>query len=69
MKSIIREQILAARDANETNTFDQNKVANIAMREGFYNLVIFLEAYESFHSRFILNGKTNNENRRKTDEK
>lgn len=63
MKPTVRKPILAVRDTGETNMLDRSKVAGIAMREGFLDLVIFLEAYESVYSRFISTGKTAENNK------
>ena len=59
MESIVREQILAVRDTGETNMFDVNMVARIAMREGFYELVDYLQDHKKEYGRFILTGKEN----------
>ena len=57
MESIIKEQILAVRDTGKTNMLDVNMVAQIAMREGFYELADYLLDHRSEYSRFILSGK------------
>ena len=57
MDSVIKEQILAVRDTGETNMFDVNAVMRIAMREGFYELVVYLQEHKSEYARFILTGK------------
>lgn len=43
MTSKIKEQILAIRDSGETNMLLVNNVQWIANREGYYELVIYLE--------------------------
>jgi len=57
MEPIVKEQILAVRDTGETNMFDVNMVAQIAMREGFYELVNYLQDHKKEYSRFILAGE------------
>jgi hypothetical protein len=61
MNYTIREQILAIRDAGETNMFDANMVQAIANREGFYELVVYLEEHRREYSRFILTGEADEE--------
>ena len=56
MNPTIKEQILAVRDTGETNMFDANAVQQIANREGFYELVCYLESHRREYSRFILTG-------------
>ncbi|MFV0529133.1 MAG: DUF5049 domain-containing protein [Lachnospiraceae bacterium] len=58
MNATIKEQILAVRDTGETNMFDTNMVQVIANREGFYELVVYLEEHKREYSRFILTGDT-----------
>ena len=58
MTEKIREQILAIRDSGETNMFDTRMVQYIANREGYYELVIYLEEYRKEYVNFILTGKT-----------
>ena len=43
MTKKIKEQILAIRDSGETNMLDTRTVQWIANREGYYELVIYLE--------------------------
>ena len=57
----IKEQILAVRDTGETNMFDVSMVQVIANREGFYDLVVYLEDHKREYSKFIMTGKTDNE--------
>ena len=61
MEPIIREQILAVRDTGETNMFDVSAVQQIAMREEFYELVNWIEDHKKEYGRFILTGKTREE--------
>lgn len=63
MDDIVRSQIIAVKNTGEANMLDKHKAAEIALREGFHDLVIFLEAYESVYSRFILTGKTDKNNK------
>ena len=42
MTSKIKEQILAIRDSGETNMFDVRKIQEIALREGYDELLIYL---------------------------
>ena len=58
MTDTIKEQILAVRDTRETNMFSVNEVMQIAMREGFYELVCYLDENKREYSRFIMTGKT-----------
>jgi len=58
MTDTIREQILAVRDTGETNMFDANAVQVIANREGFYELVIYIQEHKKEYSRFIITGRT-----------
>ena len=58
MEPIVIQQILKVRDTGETNMFDVNAVMVIAMREGFYELVDFLQDHKREYSRFILTGKS-----------
>ena len=57
MTSKIKEQILAIRDSGETNMFDVRKVQEIALREGYDELLIYLADNFEAYSRFILTGK------------
>lgn len=60
MKQIVREQILKVRDTRETNMFDRNMVMQIANREGWYELVVYLADNDSHkeYAHFILTGET-----------
>ncbi len=57
MDKKIKEQILAIRDTGETNMFDVRKVQEIAMREGYNELVDYLADNIGAYSRFILTGE------------
>ena len=58
MEATIKEQILAIRNTGEVNMFDIRGVQCIANREGFYELVTYLEGHRSEYARFILTGTT-----------
>ena len=57
MDAKVREQMLAVRDSGETNMFDVRKVQEIALREGYDELLIYLADNVGAYSRFILTGK------------
>lgn len=57
MTSKIKEQILAIRDTGETNMFDVRKVQEIALREGYDELLVYLADNVGAYSTFILTGK------------
>lgn len=57
MTSKIKEQILAIRDTGETNMFDVRKVQEIALREGYDELLVYHADNVGAYSRFILTGK------------
>ncbi len=57
MNATIKKQILAIRDSGETNMFDTRTVQYIANREGFYDLVVYLEEHKKEYVNFILTGK------------
>ena len=59
MDKRIKEQILAIRDTGETNMFDVRKVQEIALREGFNELLVYLSDNTGAYSRFILTGEEN----------
>ena len=54
----VKEQILAIRVTGETNMFDVPMVQQIANREGYYELVIFLIDHTKEYVHFIMTGKT-----------
>ncbi|ROR28113.1 uncharacterized protein DUF5049 [Mobilisporobacter senegalensis] len=57
MNKKIMEQILAIRDTGETNMFDVRKVQEIAMREGYDELFVYLTDNIGAYTRFILTGE------------
>ena len=57
MDKVVREQIMAVRDTSETNMLDTRAVQRIANREGFYELVVYLEEHRREYANFILTGK------------
>ena len=57
MDKRIKEQILAIRDTGETNMFDVPKVQEIALREGYDELLAFLADNTDAYARFILTGE------------
>ena len=54
MNAKIKEQILAVRESGETNMLDARMVQYIANREGFYELVLFIEEHPREYGNFIL---------------
>lgn len=54
----VKEQILAVRATSETNMFDIHMVQHIANREGFYELLVYLEEHRREYAHFILTGET-----------
>ena len=57
MTEEIREQIMAIRDSGETNMFDTRIVQYIADREGYYELVVYLEEHRKEYIHFIMTGE------------
>ena len=57
MDNKIKEQILAIRATGETNMFDVPKVQEIALREGYAELLVFLADNPGAYARFILTGE------------
>ena len=53
----VKEQILAIRDTGETNMFDVRKVQEIALREGYDELLVYLADNTGAYARFILTGE------------
>lgn len=53
----IKKQIFAIRSTGETNMFDVSKVQEIAMREGYAELLAFLADNTGAYARFILTGE------------
>lgn len=66
MTAVVKEQILSVQSTAETNMFDINGVMQIANREGFYELVLYLSKRTDHgeYSRFILTGKSEEEEER-----
>lgn len=56
MTETIKTQILEVRALGEVNMFDINGVQQIANRERFYELVIYLEEHRKEYAHFILTG-------------
>lgn len=56
MDPTIKEQLETIRRSGETNMLDINMVQQIANREGFYELVIFIEEHRSEYVKFIFHG-------------
>lgn len=61
MNTTVREQIMAIRDSGETNMLDTRMVQYIANREGFYELVIYLDEHKREYIDFIFTGRTKEE--------
>lgn len=59
MKQIVKEQILKVRGTREANMFDRNLVIQIASREGWHELVVYLADNSSHkeYAHFILTGE------------
>lgn len=57
MSDTVFEQILAIRETGETNMFDVPRVREIAAREGYFELLDYLEENTAGYSRFILTGE------------
>lgn len=57
MNAVIKEQIMAVRDTGEANMLDTRMVQVIANREGFYELVVYLEEHKREYVNFIFTGK------------
>lgn len=57
MTETIRQQILAVRDTGEANMLDIRMVQYIANREGFYELVIYIEDHREKYAHFIFTGQ------------
>lgn len=57
INGIVVEQILAIRESGETNMFDVPKVREIAIREGYFELLDYLAVNTAGYSRFILTGE------------
>ena len=57
MTEKIRAQIMAIRDSGETNMLDIRMVQYIANREGYYELVTYLEEHRKEYWHFIMTGE------------
>jgi hypothetical protein len=57
MNQTIKKQILAIRDSGETNMFDIPIVTSIALKEGYNELVDYLEKNKEAYVHFILTGE------------
>lgn len=57
MTETIRRQIMAVRDSGEANMLDTRMVQYIANREGFYELVIYIEDHRKEYAHFIFTGE------------
>lgn len=56
MAETIKEQIEAIRKSGETNMLDVNMVQWIANREGYFELVIYLEEHRKEYADYLLYG-------------
>ncbi len=61
MNDIIKSQIFAIRDTGETNMFDLPLLTSIALREGYIELIDYLEKNKEAYVHFILTGKVETE--------
>ncbi len=61
MTETVKVQVAAIRNSGETNMLNVSMVQYIANREGFYELVIYLEEHRREYVNFILTGKTGEE--------
>ena len=57
MSNEVLDQILRIRASGEVNMIDTRSVQLIAMREGFYELVAFIEDHRPAYSRFIITSR------------
>ena len=57
MTEKVKSQVLAIRDSGETNMLDSNAVQYIANREGYYELVVYIEENRSKYFHFIMTGE------------
>ena len=57
MTETIKQQIMAVRDSGETNMLDTRMAQYIANREGFYELVIYIEDHREEYAHFIFTGE------------
>ena len=59
MTERIREQIMAIRNSGETNMLDSRTVQYIASRDGYYELVVYIEDHPKEYWHFIMTGEEN----------
>ena len=57
MTEKVKSQILAIRDSGETNMLDSYAVQRISDREGYYELVVYIEENRSKYFHFIMTGE------------
>ena len=57
MTETVKQQIMAVRATGETNMLDTRMVQYIANREGFYELVIYIEDHRKEYAHFIFTGE------------
>ena len=59
MKQTVKEQIMKVRDTRQANMFDSNMVMQIANREGWFELVVYLadSGNHKEYAHFILTGE------------
>lgn len=57
MTERIKEQIEAVRRSGETNMLDTRMVQWISNREGYFELVIYLEEHRNEYVNYIFTGK------------
>lgn len=57
MTEKVKSQILAIRDSGETNMLDSYTVQRIANREGYYELVVYIEENRNKYFHFIMTGE------------
>lgn len=61
MTERVLEQIMSIRDSGETNMLDTKAVQYIANREGYYELVCYIDEHRRDYVHFIFTGKAPNE--------
>lgn len=57
MTETVKQQIMAVRDTGEANMLDTRMVQYIANREGFFELVIYIEDHRKEYAHFIFTGE------------
>lgn len=58
MTEEIKEQIETIRKTGDANMLDVNTVQRVAFREGCYDLVVYLEEHPEEYVKYLLTGKT-----------